>query len=180
VRRSPAGDGIPLLVRAIRLSIEAVDRARGCGRTLGASRIWIFATVTLRWRCRASLRACPVARQALGEFGATIHLRVEHSGETQTISAAIYTYTQVPGGDGPALRLVLVAVVIALAALVFRNVCRRAGIASTGRVMLIVDVEKRLGQFTVSARFRDRETGSPRCSALRVPADQHHRHDCRP
>lgn len=110
----------PLMVRAIRLSIEAVDRKlEEAGMTLGANRFWAFATITLPLMLPGIIAGMMLAfARALGEFGATITFVSNIPGETQTISAAIYTLTQVPGGDAAALRLVVVAVIISLAALV--------------------------------------------------------------
>ncbi len=110
----------PLMVRAIRLSIEAIDRRlEDAASTLGANRIWSFATVTLPLALPGIIAGCMLAfARALGEFGATITFVSNIPGETQTISAAIYTLTQIPGGDPAALQLVIVAVIISLAALV--------------------------------------------------------------
>jgi len=110
----------PLMVRAIRLSIEAIDRRlEDAASTLGANRIWAFITITLPLALPGIIVGCMLAfARALGEFGATITFVSNIPGETQTISAAIYTLTQVPGGDAAALQLVVVAVIISLAALV--------------------------------------------------------------
>jgi molybdate transport system permease protein len=110
----------PLLVRAIRLSIEAIDRKlEGAAETLGASPWWRFATITLPLALPGIVAGAMLAfARALGEFGATITFVSNIPGETQTISAAIYTLTQVPGGDAAALSLVVVAIVISIAALV--------------------------------------------------------------
>jgi molybdate transport system permease protein len=110
----------PLMVRAIRLSFEAIDRRlEQAAATLGASGIWSFLTVTLPLALPGVIAGMILSfARALGEFGATITFVSNIPGETQTISAAIYTLTQVPGGDTAAMRLVVVAVVIALAALI--------------------------------------------------------------
>jgi molybdate transport system permease protein len=110
----------PLMVRAIRLSIEAIDRRlEDAAATLGANRTWLFLTVTLPLALPGVIAGMMLAfARALGEFGATITFVSNIPGETQTISAAIYTLTQVPGGDRAALSLVIVAVIISLAALV--------------------------------------------------------------
>jgi len=110
----------PLMVRAIRLSIEAIDRRlEDAAATLGARPFWVFLTVTLPLALPGVIAGMMLAfARALGEFGATITFVSNIPGETQTISAAIYTLTQVPGGDVAALHLVLVAVIISLAALV--------------------------------------------------------------
>jgi molybdate transport system permease protein len=110
----------PLLVRAIRLSIEAIDRRlEDAAATLGASPSWVFVTVTLPLALPGIIAGMMLAfARALGEFGATITFVSNIPGETQTISAAIYTLTQIPGGDIAALHLVIVAVAISLAALI--------------------------------------------------------------
>ncbi len=112
--------GFPLMVRAIRLSIEAVDRRlEDAAATLGANRFWIFLTVTLPLTLPGIVAGTMLAfARALGEFGATITFVSNIPGETQTISAAIYSLMQVPGGDPAALRLVVVAIAISFAALV--------------------------------------------------------------
>src|ERR1700724_3295534 len=111
--------GFPLLVRAIRLSIEAIDRRlEDAAATLGASRGWVFATVTLPLALPGVIAGMVLCfAKALGEVGATITFVSNIPGETQTISALIYTLTQVPGGDAAAGRLVLIAIVLAFAAL---------------------------------------------------------------
>jgi len=109
----------PLMVRAIRLSVEAIDRRlEDAAATLGARPAWRFLTVTLPLAMPGVIVGAMLAfARALGEFGATITFVSNIPGETQTISAAIYTLTQVPGGDAAALKLVVVAIVISLAAL---------------------------------------------------------------
>jgi len=110
----------PLMVRAIRLSIEAIDRRlEEAAATLGANRPWVFLSVTLPLALPGIIAGMMLAfARALGEFGATITFVSNIPGETQTISAEIYTLTQVPGGDQAALSLVVVAVIISLAALI--------------------------------------------------------------
>ena len=124
--------GFPFLVRAVRLSIEAVDRRlESAAGTLGARPIWVFLTVTLPLSLPGLLAGMTLMfGKALGEFGATITFVSNIPGETQTLPTAIYAFTQVPGGDEAALRLVLVSVVISLAALMLselfaRHVARR-------------------------------------------------------
>jgi molybdate transport system permease protein len=127
--------GFPLLVRPVRLAIEAIDRRlEDAAATLGANRIWVFLTVTLPLALPGLIAGFVLCfAKALGEFGATITFVANIPGETQTISAAIYTFTQVPGGDAAAGRLVLVAIVIALAALVASEwLARRAGMRFHG------------------------------------------------
>jgi molybdate transport system permease protein len=125
----------PLLVRAIRLSFEAIDRRlEDAAATLGAGGFWVFLTVTLPLALPGIIAGMVLCfAKALGEFGATITFVSNIPGETQTISAAIYTLTQVPGGDAAAMRLVIVAVIIALAALVASEwFARRAGMRYHG------------------------------------------------
>ena len=120
----------PLMVGAIRLSIEAVDRRlEDAASTLGASNMWRFATVTLPLALPGVIAGAVLAfARALGEFGATITFVSNIPGETQTISAAIYTLTQVPGGDAAAMKLVVVAIVLSLGALMVSEwFGRRAG-----------------------------------------------------
>jgi molybdate transport system permease protein len=127
--------GFPLLVRPIRLAIEAIDRRlEDAAATLGASRLAVFATVTLPLALPGLIAGFVLCfAKALGEFGATITFVSNIPGETQTISAAIYTFTQVPGGDAAAGRLVLVAIVISLVALVVSEwLARRAGMRFHG------------------------------------------------
>ncbi|HWE79650.1 MAG TPA: molybdate ABC transporter permease subunit [Pseudolabrys sp.] len=109
----------PLMVRAIRLSIEAIDRRlEEAGTTLGADPFWTFVSITLPLTLPGIIAGMMLAfARALGEFGATITFVSNIPDETQTISAAIYTLTQVPGGDAAALHLVVVAVIISFAAL---------------------------------------------------------------
>ncbi|SCB61374.1 molybdate transport system permease protein [Rhizobium aethiopicum] len=109
----------PLMVRSIRLSIEAVDRRlEEAAGTLGAGPAWVFLTITLPLTLPGIIAGMILSfAKAMGEFGATITFVSNIPGETQTLPAAIYTFTQVPGGDAGALRLTLVAIVISMAAL---------------------------------------------------------------
>jgi molybdate transport system permease protein len=111
--------GFPLMVRSIRLSVETVDRKlEEAARTLGASPAWVFMTVTLPLILPGIIAGMILAfAKAMGEFGATITFVSNIPGETQTLSAAIYTFTQVPGGDAGAMRLTIVAIAISSAAL---------------------------------------------------------------
>jgi molybdate transport system permease protein len=119
--------GFPLMVRAIRLSIEMVDRRlEDAAGTLGASLPWVFLTVTLPLILPGLLAGMILSfAKALGEFGATITFVSNIPGETQTLPTAIYTLTQVPGGDVGAFRLTLVAVAISLVALLASELLAR-------------------------------------------------------
>lgn len=111
--------GFPLLVRAIRLSIEAVDRKlERAGETLGAHPVWVFFLITLPLILPGILAGMVLSfAKAMGEFGATITFVSNIPGETQTLPTAIYTLIQVPGGEGGALRLTLVSIIISIGAL---------------------------------------------------------------
>jgi molybdate transport system permease protein len=127
--------GFPLMVRAIRLSVEAVDgRLEQAAGTLGAGRLAVFLTVTLPLALPGILTGAVLGfAKALGEFGATITFVSNIPGETRTIAAAIYTATQTPDGDGEAMALTIVSIVIALTALVVSEVLnRRAARALAG------------------------------------------------
>jgi len=108
----------PLMVRAIRLSIEAVDaRLEQAGATLGAAPPLVFVTVTLPLILPGVLAGSVLAfAKAMGEFGATITFVSNIPGETRTIPSAIYAFLQVPGGEDAAVRLVLVSVAVAMGA----------------------------------------------------------------
>jgi molybdate transport system permease protein len=110
----------PLMVRAVRLSIESVDRGvESAARTLGAGPLRVFFTVTLPLVTPGILTGLILAfARSLGEFGATITFVSNIRGETQTLPLALYTLTQMPGGEVGAMRLCLISVVIAMAALV--------------------------------------------------------------
>jgi molybdate transport system permease protein len=127
--------GFPLLVRPIRLSIAAVDRKlEQAAATLGANRFVVFLTVTLPLALPGIIAGAVLCfARALGEFGATITFVSNIPGETQTISAAIYTYTQVPGGDVAALHLVIVGIALSLLALIASDwLARRADLYFQG------------------------------------------------
>lgn len=119
--------GFPLMVRAIRLSIDAIDdRLESAAATLGARRSAVFVTITLPLMLPGILAGMVLSfARALGEFGATITFVGNIPGVTQTIPTAIYAYTQVPGGDAGALRLTAISVAIAIAALVASEVLAR-------------------------------------------------------
>lgn len=128
--------GLPLMVRAMRLSLEAIDRRyEDAAATLGASRPTVLLTITLPLMLPGILAGTVLAfARALGEFGATITFVGNIPGITQTIPSAIWSYTQVPGGEAAALRLTLIAVVIAFAALLASEaLSRRASRRVLGR-----------------------------------------------
>lgn len=117
----------PLMVRAIRLSIEAVDqRLEAAASTLGAAPFWVFLTVTLPLALPGVLAGAVLGfAKALGEFGATITFVAAIPGETQTLPSAIYALLQVPGGDAAAARLVLLSIFLAMGALILSEVLAR-------------------------------------------------------
>jgi len=125
--------GFPLMVRAIRLSIEAIDRRlETAARTLGGSRGFVFASITLPLALPGIITGALLSfARGLGEFGATITFVSNIPGETQTLPLAIYTYTQTPGGDAAALGMSLIAVALSIAALAVSEwLTRRATRAS--------------------------------------------------
>lgn len=119
--------GFPLMLRAIRLSFDSIDRRlETAAGTLGANRTWTFFLVTLPLALPGIIVGAILCfAKALGEFGATITFVSNIPGETQTIPSAIYTYTQVPGGEAQALRLTLVSIAIAMAALLASEMLNR-------------------------------------------------------
>lgn len=122
--------GLPLMVRAIRLSIEAIDpKLEAAAETLGASGLGIFATITLPLALPGILTGMLLSfARGLGEFGATITFVSNIPGETETLPLAIFALTQVPGGDERALRLCVISIVLSLAALLASEaLVRRAG-----------------------------------------------------
>jgi molybdate transport system permease protein len=128
--------GLPLLVRAVRQSLDAVDRRlEAAASTLGASPAWVFASVTLPLILPGILTGMLLSfARSLGEFGATITFVSNIPGETQTLPLAIYTFTQVPGGDAQALRLCVLSILLSLAALLASEVLlRRATVRAAGR-----------------------------------------------
>ena len=118
----------PLMVRAIRLAIEAVDpRLEEAAGTLGAARPWVFLTVTLPLILPGIIAGTILAfAKAMGEFGATITFVSNIPGQTQTLPSAIYSFMQVPGGEAQAARLVAIAVLIAMTALLLSEWISRA------------------------------------------------------
>jgi len=126
----------PLMVRAIRLSIEAVDpKLEQASATLGASRFWVFATVTLPLILPGVIAGAILAfAKAMGEFGATITFVANIPGQTQTLPTAIYAFLQVPGAESSAIRLVVISVVVAMSALLVSEViAKRLALRIAGR-----------------------------------------------
>ena len=112
--------GLPLMVRAMRLSIEAVDRRLElAARTLGARPSWAFLTITLPLSLPGIIAGAILSfAKSFGEFGATITFVSNIPGETQTLPIAIYSLMQSPNGDGPALRLAVLSVFVSMIAII--------------------------------------------------------------
>lgn len=119
--------GFPLMVRAIRLSIEAIDRRlEDAAGTLGAAPVWVFATVTLPLMLPGILAGMILAfARSMGEFGATITFVSNIPGETQTLPTAIYSFIEIPGGEAKALRLTLISIALSMAALLLAEFLAR-------------------------------------------------------
>jgi molybdate transport system permease protein len=119
--------GFPLTVRAIRLSIEAIDRRlEDAAGTLGASPVWVFLVVTLPLILPGIIAGMILSfARSFGEFGATVTFVSNIPGETQTLPSAIYTFTQVPGGDAAAMRLTLISIAVSMSALVAAELLAR-------------------------------------------------------
>lgn len=117
----------PLMVRAIRLSIEAVDpKLEEAASTLGASKSWVFCTITLPLILPGVLAGAILAfAKAMGEFGATITFVSNIPGQTQTLPSAVYAFLQVPGGESSAMRLVIISIFVAMSALLISEVLAR-------------------------------------------------------
>ena len=127
--------GFPLVVRAIRLAIEAVDpRLEQAASTLGAGRMAGFILVTLPLIVPGILAGAVLGfAKAMGEFGATITFVANIPGQTQTLPSAIYAFLQVPGGEASALRLVGLSLVVALGAVLISEWLARRVAARIGR-----------------------------------------------
>lgn len=119
--------GFPLMVRPIRLSLEALDpRIEQAAATLGASPVWVRLTVTLPLALPGILAGVVLAfARAIGEFGATITFVSNIPGETRTLPIAIYTFIQMPGGEARARMLIIIAVTVSLIALVASELIAR-------------------------------------------------------
>jgi len=119
--------GFPLMVRPIRLSLEAIDhRVEDAAATLGAPPAWVWLTVTLPLALPGVIAGLVLAfARALGEFGATITFAANIPGETRTLPLAIYTFIQVPGGERQAAELILISIVVSLGALVASELIAR-------------------------------------------------------
>jgi len=129
---------LPLMVRAMRLSIEAVDpRLEGAARTLGASRWRVFRTITVPLAMPGLLAGAVLGfARSIGEFGATITFVSNIPGETRTLPIAIYAALQVPGSDAVVTRLAVISVVLSLGALVLSEVLSRRAGAGRGQHVL--------------------------------------------
>jgi len=129
---------LPLMVRAMRLSIEAVDpRLEGAARTLGASRWRVFRTITVPLAMPGVLAGAVLGfARSIGEFGATITFVSNIPGETRTLPIAIYAALQVPGSDAVVTRLAVISVVLSLGALVLSEILSRRAGAGRGQHVL--------------------------------------------
>ncbi len=116
--------GFPLMVRSIKLAIEMIDvKIENAAKTLGASPLKVFFTITLPISVPGIIAGTTLSfARALGEFGATITFVSNIPGETQTLSAAIYTFLQIPNGEDMALRLTAISIIISILAIYFSEV----------------------------------------------------------
>ena len=125
---------LPLMVRSARLAVSQVDRGLElAAQSLGAHPLRVFFSITLPLALPGILTGMVLAfSRSLGEFGATITFVGNIEGETRTLPLAIYTYTQIPGGDVPALRLVVLSLLLAFAALYFSNIMEQRALRRIG------------------------------------------------
>ncbi len=119
--------GFPLMVRAIRLAIEAVDpKLEAAASTLGATRLGVLATITMPLALPGVLAGSVLAfAKSMGEFGATITFVSNIPGSTQTIPSAIYAFLQVPGGEESAFRLIIISIIVSISAVMLAEVLAR-------------------------------------------------------
>ena len=112
--------GFPLMIRAIKVSIEMIDiKYEEAARTLGANKIIVFISITLPLSLPGIVAGFTLCfARALGEFGATVTFVSNIPGETQTLSTAIYNFLQIPNGELMAMRLTLISIFISIAALI--------------------------------------------------------------
>ena len=117
----------PLMVRAVRLSLDSIDKGlEAAARTLGANNIKVFFTVTLPLSLPGVIAGTILAfARSLGEFGATITFVSNIPGETQTLPLALYNFTQIPGDQTPAIRLLIISLILAFGALITSDVLAR-------------------------------------------------------
>ena len=116
--------GFPLMVRSIKLAIEMIDvKIEDAAKTLGASPLNVFLTITLPISIPGIVVGTTLSfARALGEFGATITFVSNIPGETQTISAAIYTFLQIPNGEAMAMRLTIISIIVSVLAILFSEI----------------------------------------------------------
>jgi molybdate transport system permease protein len=128
---------LPLMVRAVRLSVDALDpKLEQAARTLGASPLQVFLTVSLPLTMPGAAAAVVLGfARSLGEFGATITFVSNVPGETRTLPIAIYSALQVPGGDGQVVRLALVSILLSMGALVLSELLVRRSGTRDGHVL---------------------------------------------
>ena len=117
----------PLVVRSVRLSVELIDeRLEEAAATLGASPLQVWLTITFPLALPGVLTGLVLGfARSLGEFGATITFAGNIEGETRTLPLALYTYSQVPGGDGPAMRLLVISVLVSFLAMLGSELAAR-------------------------------------------------------
>ncbi len=125
----------PLMVRSARLGFSQIDKKlEAAAQSLGAHPLWVFLTISLPLALPGIMTGLILAfSRSLGEFGATITFVGNIEGETRTLPLAIYTYTQVPGGDEPAMRLVILSMLLAFATLFLSNLLERRALRRIGQ-----------------------------------------------